>query len=182
MAGGILLQGVINGMCNVNSLFRLHAEIDNRVQSLRDGYPDWPCSKGCDSCCRQLADVPQLTAPEWELLREGLATLSPERLQAIRRAVAELAASSLRPVVCPMLDSVAGTCPVYAQRPVACRTYGFYVQRGKGLYCRDIETQVAEGTMDGQVWGNHEAVEQRLTKFGEARPLTEWLATWPGGV
>ena len=38
--------------------------------------------------------------------------------------------------------------------PVACRTYGFYVQRDLGLYCRDIENRVAG--------------------LGEALPLTEW--------
>ena len=178
MAGGVLLQGVINEM---STLSRLHADIDVRVQALRGDYPEWPCSKGCDSCCRRLADMPQLTAPEWDLLREGLAALTPERREDIRRATAEWAASPIRPVVCPMIDQSAATCPVYAQRPVACRTYGFYVQRDKGLYCRDMETQVAEGTMDGLVWGNHEAVERQLVELGETRSLTEWLASMPEG-
>jgi Fe-S-cluster containining protein len=44
---------------------------------------------------------------------------------------------------------------VYTQRPVACRTYGFYVQRKLGLYCRDIESREAEGALVDVVWGNH---------------------------
>ncbi len=44
----------------------------------------------------------------------------------------------------------------YAQRPVACRTYGFYVQRELGLYCGDIEARVAGGELADVVWGNHD--------------------------
>ena len=74
-----------------------------------------------------------------------------------------------------MLDQTEGACPVYAQRPVACRTYGFYVQRELGLYCGDIEARVAGGELGGVVWGNHDAVDQALGALGEVRPLTEWF-------
>jgi Fe-S-cluster containining protein len=125
--------------------------------------------------------VPQLTETEWGLLREGLAALPPERLGEIRRDMAALAGQQSRPVVCPLLDQTTGACPVYAQRPVACRTYGFYVQRDKGLYCSDIESRVAEGALADVVWGNHDAIDQRLTGLGESRPLTEWFARWECG-
>jgi Fe-S-cluster containining protein len=64
---------------------------------------------------------------------------------------------------------------VYAYRPVACRTYGFYVQRDKGLYCKDIETRVANGDWSGVVWGNQDPVDRRLGGLGDARDLTEWF-------
>jgi hypothetical protein len=61
---------------------------------------------------------------------------------------------------------------------VACRTYGFYVQRELGLYCRDIESRVADGTLADVVWGNHDAIDHRLAGLGEVRALTEWFEEW----
>ena len=164
------------------SLFRLQAEIDQRVDRIRDNRPDWLCGKGCDGCCRRLAEIPQLSASEWELLRQGLSELAPEHLQQIGREMTALASETSRPLTCPLLDRASGACPVYAQRPVACRTYGFYVQRDKGLYCREIETQVADGQLSDVVWGNHDAVDQQLGKLGESRPLTDWFAAWQAGA
>jgi Fe-S-cluster containining protein len=113
---------------------------------------------------------------EWALLQVGLVTLSPERLGEIRRQMAALAGMpGQHPVVCPLLDRATGACPVYAQRPVACRTYGFCVQRDKGLYCHDIESRVAEGALADVVWGNHDAINQLLSGLGESRALNEWL-------
>jgi Fe-S-cluster containining protein len=163
---------------NMNTLTQLHDDIEARVRAIRDDNADWLCRMGCDSCCRRLAEIPRLTAAEWDLLKHGLATLPPELLQEIGRNLAELAEQSSRPVVCPLLDRSAGACTVYAHRPVACRTYGFYVQRDKGLYCKDIETQVADGELAGVVWGNHDAIDHRLTAIGDSRDLTEWFALW----
>ncbi|MGD0961341.1 MAG: hypothetical protein ABSB19_16150, partial [Methylomonas sp.] len=73
-----------------------------------------------------------------------------------------------------------GACLVYAHRPVACRTYGFYVQRDQGLYCKDIESRVAGGAWGDVVWGNHDAIDSRLRGLGETRELTEWFAQWNG--
>lgn len=157
-------------------LLRLHADIDQRVGSIRATHSDWQCARGCATCCRQLADVPLLTAAEWALLKEGLAMLAPARLAEIRRKVAELQRTPSRPIICPMLDESEGACPVYAQRPVACRSYGFYVQRELGLYCRDIEARVAGGDLADVVWGNHDAVDHALAALGTARPLTDWFA------
>lgn len=81
-------------------------------------------------------------------------------------------------VVCPLLDQVTGACPVYSQRPVACRTYGFYVQRDKGLYCHAIESQVADRQLDDVVWGNHDGIDQRLAGHGEVRALSTWFEKW----
>ena len=159
-------------------LSRLHDDIDARVESIRGNRPDWLCGKGCDSCCRRLAEIPRLTASEWTLLRDGLSTLPPERILEISRDMAALAGQESRPIVCPLLDQATGACPVYAQRPVACRTYGFYVQRDLGLYCRDIESRVADGALADVVWGNHDAIDHRLAGLGETRTLTEWFERW----
>jgi Fe-S-cluster containining protein len=160
----------------MSKLGELHLDIDVRVQTILEDRSDWLCTKGCDNCCRQLAEVPQLTLAEWDLLREGLQSLAPERLQEISNNMAALNQS--RPITCPMLDLAAGTCPVYAQRPVACRTYGFYAQRDKGLYCNDIKTRVDDGTWTDVVWGNHDAIDQQLAGLGETRALTDWFERW----
>ena len=157
-------------------LQQLHLDIDRRVGNIRENRPDWLCGKGCDQCCRRLAEVPQLTAAEWALLQEGLAALTADHLQEISRKISALADQPSRPIVCPLLDQTNGACPVYLQRPVACRSYGFYVQRDLGLYCHDIESLVAEGKLADVVWGNHDAIDQRLNGLGESRPLTEWFA------
>lgn len=160
------------------TLRRLHADIDTRVQSIREDRADWPCAKGCDRCCHELADVPQLTETEWMFLREGLAALPIERLAAIRAEVDRIAGDSSRPVTCPLLDRSTGACPVYPHRPVACRTYGFYVQRDFGLYCRDIEARVDAKTLGDVVWGNHDAVDRQLAALGETRSLVDWFSRW----
>ncbi|MGR8934350.1 MAG: YkgJ family cysteine cluster protein [Gammaproteobacteria bacterium] len=162
----------------MNTLAQLHADIDARVALIRDGHPDWLCRRGCDGCCRQLAEIPRLTAAEWAWLREGLGALSPVDLGEIGGNIAELDKGSARPVVCPLLDRSAGACRVYVHRPVACRTYGFYVQRDKGLYCRDIESRVAGGAWSDVVWGNHDVIDRRLCDLGETRDLTDWFARW----
>lgn len=156
-------------------LTQLHFAIDQRVQDVRETYPDWLCAKGCDHCCRRLAEIPSLTESEWDLLREGLAALPPSQQAMIRARVAALAKQPSRPVVCPLLDQETGACPVYAQRPVACRTYGFYVQRDKGLYCHDIETLVSAGKLEDVLWGNQDGVDQQLNMLGKVRSLVEWF-------
>jgi hypothetical protein len=116
------------------------------------------------------------------LLREGLAALSPDRLQAISRDVGALVGQQCRPIICPLLDQSTNACPVYAQRPVACRTYGFYVQRNLGLYCHEIESRAADGTLADVVWGNHDAIDHRLAGLGESRSLSEWFELWERGT
>ncbi|MEQ1620439.1 MAG: YkgJ family cysteine cluster protein [Methylococcales bacterium] len=168
----------------MNSLAKLHADIDSRVAAIREDNPDWLCRMGCDGCCHRLAEIPKLTTEEWNWLQKGLAALP----QAVRRDIGEkitaLTEQISRPIVCPMLDLTAGACRIYNHRPIACRTYGFYVQRDKGLYCKDIEAQVAKGEWAEVVWGNQDAIDHRLGKLGDARELTEWFASWKesGGI
>lgn len=165
----------------MNKLAQLHADIEARVQAIHGDHPNWLCRLGCDGCCRRLAEVPRLTAEEWDWLREGLATLPPERLREIGQDVDTLAGQLSRPIVCPLLDQSEGACLVYAYRPVACRTYGFYVQRNQGLYCKDIESRVAAGDWVGVVWGNQDAIDRQLHSSSSTRELTEWFARWKAG-
>jgi len=165
----------------MNTIAQLHADIDARVTAIRDGHPDWLCRQGCDGCCRRLAEIPLITAAEWALLKEGLAALPADLLWEIGQEIAALAGQSVRPVVCPMLDREAGACRVYAHRPVACRTYGFYVQRDLGLYCKDMELRVADGAWAEVVWGNQDVIDRRLGGLGDARDLSEWFAEWQEG-
>ena len=160
----------------MTKLQSLHADIDARVQHIRDENPDWPCAKGCDTCCRQLARLPQLTSAEWELLRPALAALPADQLETIRRRMDAVAGQNSAPVVCPLLDEASGACPVYAQRPVACRTYGFYVQRGIGLYCQEIKAGADRGELAEVVWGNQDAIERTLAESGETRALDKRFA------
>ncbi|WP_256361368.1 YkgJ family cysteine cluster protein [Methylomonas koyamae] len=109
----------------------LHADIDARVAAIRSERPDWLCRQGCQGCCHRLADIPRLSLAEWRLLDEGLALLPSQILRAVAEDVAALAEQSVRPIACPLLDRASGSCRVYPQRPIACRTYGFYLQRDK---------------------------------------------------
>lgn len=159
----------------MKTLTELHDDIDERVSAIRLGNPDWLCRMGCDGCCHRLAQIPELTPAEWTLFREGFASLSDEKQQEIRQNVATLSSQSPRSIVCPMLDKTAGACLIYAYRPVACRTYGFYVERDKGLYCHDIELRVEQGELNNVVWGNHDSVNRHLDKLGDKRNLVEWF-------
>jgi len=161
------------------TLIELHADIDQRVQAIRQEHPDWLCRAGCEGCCHRLAEIPQLSASEWALLQQGLATLPKELQHSIRQSVIALAEQTSRPIVCPMLDQVAGTCRVYPYRPTACRTYGFYVERDKGLYCQDIQALVENGVLDAVVWGNQDVIDQRLKQTGEMRELMAWFKDGP---
>lgn len=162
----------------MNTLTQLHVDIEARVRAIRDDNLDWLCRMGCDGCCRRLAEVPRLTAVEWDWLRDGLVTLPTERLREIGQYIAALAEQPSRPIVCPLLDRSAGVCLVYAHRPVACRTYGFYVQRDQGLYCKDIESRVTGGAWAEVVWGNQDAIDRRLCSLSGTRDLTEWFVNW----
>lgn len=147
----------------------LYDRIDDRVRDITAADVDWPCRKGCDLCCRRLADVPRVSRPEWELLERGLAALpSPVRQEVGERI---LALAPERPVICPFLDREAGACLVYEYRPAACRTYGFYVERDRGLYCRIIEARNCSDV----VWGNAESIHADLAPLGDNADIRTWF-------
>lgn len=159
-------------------LLELHREIDSRTREIAAYQTNWPCRRGCDACCRCLADLPRLTRAEWNLVEEGLTRL-PQHLQlAIRARIRELNPSAEHHI-CPFLDRETGTCLIYNHRPVACRTYGFYVERDRGLYCAQIEECVSSGKFAEVVWGNVAGIEARLETYGEKIGIDAWFNDSP---
>jgi Fe-S-cluster containining protein len=141
----------------VKRLLAIYEDIDRRAKATHEADPSWPCRRGCDHCCRSLAEPMRITRAEWELLRGAI----------VGRPTSD------DPRVCPFLDRDEGACRVYAHRPAACRTYGYYVDRDKVLGC----AQILERADAPVVWGNEESVRQALaTLSDEALPLTEWLS------
>lgn len=124
---------------------------------------------------------------EWELLREGLDALALPVRQDVDARIAELTVAERegrlpRYITCPMLDEQEGACRVYAHRPAACRTYGFYVERAVGLHCEMITEAVAAhpAPEDAVVWGNAESVDYALARLPLAEaplPLTAWVSS-----
>lgn len=127
---------------------------------------NWPCHAGCDDCCRHLAALPQITAHEAELLREGIATLPNAVQDEVRERFAAIQPGA-RPIVCPLLDRDRGQCLVYAWRPLACRAYGFYVERDKGLYCEKIQKLEELGILNSTIWGNWQSILARCGTLQE---------------
>ena len=134
--------------------------------------PAWPCRKGCDDCCRSLAAAPVIRRVEWESIAAALDSLPPDVADAARDSIRE-SAGAPRPVTCPLLDAGTGACLVYDARPVACRAYGFYAGREGVLGCARIESIACE--RPEVVWGNYEAIEERLRALGPEAPVAAWL-------
>jgi Fe-S-cluster containining protein len=152
----------------------LDERIAARAQATRAAHSWWPCSRGCDLCCRALPRLPAISAPEWERLRDALADLSPEARAAIVARAHE--APAVGPLTCPILDVSSGACLLYDARPIACRTYGFYTERDGGLHCSLVAQAVEENAGEmAVVWGNGEAVADDLRSCGETRSLLEWM-------
>ena len=144
----------------------LDASIDARVTEIRGERPGWPCGRGCDACCRNLHEPMNLTRPEWDRVERGLSRLPPEVRDVVEHRVQEAGR------ICPFLNRERGECLIYASRPIACRTYGFYLQRGAGLWCGDVEAFVTGEGTEGVVLGNQAVVERELG--GQRIPMGEW--------
>lgn len=162
-------------------LLSIYEDVERRSRSTNDAHPWWPCRRGCDLCCRRLAEVPRFGREEWALLRDAIAELPPDVRAGVDARLDALAEHRGGHVVCPLLDEREGACLVYAARPGACRTYGYYVERGDVLGCARVRDAVAaSGEEDRIVWGNEEGVRHALaTVSGEPAPLTEWLSVDP---
>jgi Fe-S-cluster containining protein len=148
-----------------------------RAEEIGSARGNWPCRKGCSDCCRQLASAPRVTEEEWRPIADAIEALATEIAEEVRKLIRESKARP-RPVVCPLLDSVSGTCLVYEARPVACRAYGFYAERQYVLGCSRIESVAQESPE--VVWGNHLALEERVERLGPAAELAAWLDSGGG--
>lgn len=156
----------------------LHKAVEERCRAVASSVEAWPCRKGCDRCCRSLARPPELTRAEWDLVEQGLAQLPADARSEVAQHIASLRVRSSGSFCCPFLDRSAGACRIYEFRPVACRTYGCYAERGGGLYCNEIQSMVDRGETAGVVWGNHAAVEADLARLGMATSFREWAASF----
>lgn len=144
--------------------------IEMRVQAIRAEHDWWLCRQGCDGCCRQLARPPELSSLEWARVDKAVAALDPtvgaevkNQIDALLVRIAEDTVGTH--VVCPYLDERSGSCLIYNARPIACRTYGFFVGRNSNLYCKLIETEVFKRG-DNIVWGNAKAIDDELIRLG----------------
>lgn len=151
-------------------LQRLYDQIEARVQAIRADRDWWLCQRGCDFCCRHLAHLPELSAAEWERVDAAVAnlptsvrTVVEQRIEALQRQIEEQTLTAA--VVCPYLDEQEGACRIYASRPIACRTYGFFVARDHDQYCDQIETEVRSRQDETIVWGNAEAIRHDLERL-----------------
>lgn len=165
-----------------DELEHLYERIEVRCRAVTEAAPDWPCAKGCDACCRSLAEPPRATRAEWQRLLGALARLEPEVQARVRRQVGEMArlASGNPPPkshVCPLLDLGTHSCRVYAGRLSACRTYGFYVSREKGAWCDRVRT-LAE--VRPVILGNEDALEAELARLGPAVGIAQAFGIGPG--
>jgi Fe-S-cluster containining protein len=104
------------------------------AEAVRKGGAWIACKPGCCECCLGPFPITQLDARR---LREGLAALDaadPVRAERVRErarlAAAKAEAEEDDP--CPALDPDAGTCDLYAARPLTCRTFGPAVQWNSG--------------------------------------------------
>jgi Fe-S-cluster containining protein len=144
-----------------------------RATALLDAHAGWPCRSGCDACCRRLARVPELTQLEWEPLARALRALPTAEQAACLRAAEALedhvrAHGERDPLTCPLLDGERGLCRVYASRPLACRSYGFYAGRSHDAWCSKVAAHVAP-VRDGLIFGNLDALERDLADCGGPR-------------
>ncbi|HEY9895535.1 MAG TPA: YkgJ family cysteine cluster protein [Candidatus Sericytochromatia bacterium] len=151
-------------------LQHLEAQIEARVQAIRADRDWWPCRRGCDACCRHLAHPPELSAAEWTRVDAAVASLPTpiqavveQKIEALLRQSVEQTLSVA--VVCPYLDEQAGACRIYDARPIACRTYGFFVARDHDQYCGQIETEVNDRGDAAIVWGHAESMRHDVERL-----------------
>ncbi|MCG8462671.1 MAG: YkgJ family cysteine cluster protein [Holophagales bacterium] len=154
----------------------LDAETAERATTLETERPSWPCRRGCDACCRSLAEPLRLTRAEWRRCEAGLDGLELEVRRKVERRLREAVERSSAPYTCPFLERRKGACRVYAHRPIACRAYGYYRSRDGGRYCERVKTMLEQEGEEGLVWGNHDALESRLERaHGPSLPLATWI-------
>jgi Fe-S-cluster containining protein len=160
----------------VQPLRVIYTDIDQRGRAITTARPNWPCRKGCDHCCRNLAQPPEMTAAEWHVVQQGFTQLSPDAQHEVARRIQALAHWQGAPVTCPFLDATHSACLIYTHRPAACRMYGFYVSRTAHWWCDDIQALYEAGDCDGLILGNHGAIERALhDQCGEVKSLLEWF-------
>ncbi len=158
-----------------------HDHIEARVRDVREQHAWWPCQRGCDGCCRNLGELPHATIAEWGRVGAAIDELSASTRAEVAARMGALAAHpETRPIICPMLDREAGACSIYDARPLACRTYGYYVSRGEGRWCGLIENELAARPeeAEGITFGNLDAFEAEVRAcHGDTISLLTWWSS-----
>jgi len=125
--------------------------VDAALASAASRSGDWlACKPGCHQCCIGVFPISPLDAEALVTALAALTDTDPIRAEAIRvRAIAsrtrltpefpgnaatgelfthpdheEAFDDFANEEVCPVLDPIAGTCDLYAARPIQCRTFG----------------------------------------------------------
>ncbi len=90
-------------------------ETERVLQKADALYGKWRCAESA-ACCQlsKTGREPWLYQREWELVRDAVPALPPERADG----------------ACPFLDAAGKRCTVYAARPFGCRT--FFCEKGHG--------------------------------------------------
>ena len=119
---------------------------------------------------------PELSPAEWTRVDAAVASLPTpiqavvaQKIEALLRQGVEQTLSTA--VVYPYLDEQEGACRIYDARPIACRTYGFFVARDHDQYCGQIETAVNERGDAAIVWGHAEAIRHDVARLS-GQPIT----------
>jgi Fe-S-cluster containining protein len=114
---------------------------DALAESARKAGAWLACRPGCCQCCLGPFPISPLDAGR---LRDGLAVLEsgdPARAARVRDRAKAWVENDEQP--CPALDPDAGTCDLYAWRPLTCRTFGPPVR------CASGELAICELCFDG---------------------------------
>lgn len=152
----------------------LRAKVEARSRATQQEHAFWPCTRGCDHCCRTLPSLPNVTRTEWEEMRAAMSRMPPNLRASIEARIRNAPARG--PLTCPLLDEAEGTCRIYEARPIACRTYGFYTEWDAGLHCDEVTRAVRDHDAEERVvWGNGEAIAEDMKPLGETKTLDVWL-------
>lgn len=158
-----------------SSLPVLYQAIEHRVAAIREVHDWWPCRRGCDHCCRNLGEPLSLTRMEFETLWAEVERLDSDARAEIEQRIAALGPTG--PWICPFLDRDSGACRVYAGRPAACRSYGYYASREADKWCGLVDEALEEHGHPPIVWGNQAALDVELERrFGERVGVAQWIA------
>ena len=109
------------------------------AEAARKAGPWLVCRPGCFECCLGPFAI---TPEDADRLREGLASIDPERAKRVRQRAREYPESA-GDEPCPALDPETGTCDLYEWRPITCRTFG------PPLHFRDESLAVCELCFEG---------------------------------
>ncbi len=130
------------------------------------------CKPGCMQCCIGPFEISQLDARR---LRAGLAeldSLDPARAARVRSRAREHAGGD--DDLCPALDPEAGTCDLYAARPITCRAFG------PPMRCGDEAIGICELCFEGATDTEIAACETDVDPDGLEAVLIEELESATG--